>query len=175
MIGLILEMVEGILGYSLVAIGEPDKPLYISIMRSVFSVVGNLTILPILGYIGAAIIYILGNLIALPINIFFLKRKGISPNLIASLKLLFVFGLLFTSFLLWNPGAILAAVFLLLLYIPLSFILSVITLRDMKILLSRSVYTLDKTARQTSWRAKDPVRIGYQDSIGTNVDYVAYT
>ena len=82
MIGLILEMVEGILGYSLVAIGEPDKPLYISIMRSVFSVVGNLTILPILGYIGAAIIYILGNLIALPINIFFLKRKGISQTLL---------------------------------------------------------------------------------------------
>lgn len=134
MIGLILEMVEGLLGYSLVAIGEPDKPLYISMMRAVGSVVGNLTILPILGYIGAAIIYILGILIALPFNIFFLRRKSISPNLFASLKLLFVFGLLFTAYLLWNPGAILAAVFLLLLYIPLSFILSVITLRDMTIL-----------------------------------------
>lgn len=134
MIGLTLEMVENTLGYSLVAIGEPDKPLYISIMRSVISLVGNLTILPILGYVGAAIIYVSGNLIALPVNIFFLRRKGISPNLIASIKLLFISGLLFTSFLLWNPGAILSAVFLLLLYIPLSFILSVITSRDVTIL-----------------------------------------
>ena len=134
MIGLILEMVEGLLGYSLVAVGESDKPLYISILRSVISLLGNLIILPVLGYIGAAIIYIFGNIIALPVNIVFLKKKGVSPNIVAPLKLLFVFGFLFTSFLLWNPDSILVAIFLLLLYIPLSFFLSVITLRDMTIL-----------------------------------------
>ncbi len=139
MIGVILSMIEGILGYSLVAIGEPDKPLYISVMRSVASVVGNLAILPILGYMGAAVISILGNLIALPANIFFLRRSGLSPNLIAPLKLLFVFCLLFTSFLLWDPDARLTAVFLILLYIPMSFFLSVITLRDVKILFGEAL------------------------------------
>lgn len=134
MIGLTLEMIEEILGYSLVAIGESDKPLYISIMRSVVSLGGNLTILPILGYIGAAIIYILGNLIALPVNIYFLRRKGLSPNLTAFFKQLAVFGLLFSLFLLWDPSTMLLKILLAFLYIPLSILLSVITLQDVSIL-----------------------------------------
>jgi O-antigen/teichoic acid export membrane protein len=135
MIGLILDMIEELLGYSLVAIGEPDKTLYINIMKAVISLVGNLIILPIIGYIGAAIIYILGNLIALPANVFFLRRNGLSPNLIAPLKLFLIFILLFFSLLLWNPGIIPSILILALLYIPLSFFLSVITIRDMSILL----------------------------------------
>jgi O-antigen/teichoic acid export membrane protein len=134
MIGLVLDMIEELLGYSLVAIGESDKPLYINIMKSVVSLIGNLAILPILGYTGAAIIYILGNLIALPANIFFLKRKGIAPDLITSLKLLLIFSLLFASFLVWNPGVISSILFLMLLYIPLTLLLSVITLRDISVI-----------------------------------------
>lgn len=134
MVGLTLDMIEELLGYSLVAIGEPDKPLYINIMRAVISLIGNLAILPILGYVGAAIIYILGNIIALPANIFFLKKKGVSPNLVAAFKLFLVFSLLLTTFLLWNPDAILPLLFLTFMYIPLSFLLSVITRRDITIL-----------------------------------------
>jgi O-antigen/teichoic acid export membrane protein len=141
MIGLTVDMMEEILGYSLIATGEPDKPLYINIVRAVISLHGNLILLPILGYIGAAIVYIFGNFIALPADVFFLKRKGVSPNLVASLKLFFIFGLLFSAFLLWKPTTFLPAFFLALLYIPLSFFLSVITLRDISIL-SGEVYTL---------------------------------
>jgi hypothetical protein len=103
-------------------------------MRSVVSLGGNLTILPILGYIGAAIIYILGNLIALPVNIYFLRKKGLSPNLTAFLKQLAVFGSLFSVLLLWDSSIRLLKIFLAFLYIPLSILLSVITLQDIFIL-----------------------------------------
>lgn len=134
MIGLVVDMVEELLGYSLVAIGEPDKPLYINIMKAAISLVGNLAILPVLGYVGAALVYIFGNLVALPANVFFLRKKGISPDLGASFKLFIIFGLLFSSFLLWNPDSVPVALFLAFLYFPLNLLLSVITLRDASIL-----------------------------------------
>ncbi len=130
MIGLTLKMVESTLGYSLVAIGEPDKPLYINIMRAIVSLVGNLTLLPILGLTGAALVFILGNLVAIPVNIFFLRRKDISIKSLNFLKLVIVFGFLFSLVFLWGQTTFIARSFIVLLYIPFNFFLSVITIRD---------------------------------------------
>lgn len=134
MIGLTLEMVENILGFSLVAIGEPDKPLYINIMRGIVSLVGNLTILPILGYMGAAIVYVLGIIISVPANVFFLQKREISPKFVVLPKLMFIIGLLSLSLLLWSPIAFPVKILLVLMYIPLSFFLSVISIRDVEVI-----------------------------------------
>ena len=133
MIGVTIDMIEEILGYLLVAIGEPDKPLYINIIRAIFSVIGNVIILPILGYMGAAIVYIFGNLIAIPVDDYFLRRKKISPSFIAIIKQAFIAGLLAGLFWIWNPTGFFPRVILALLYIPGSLLLSVITLDDISI------------------------------------------
>lgn len=130
MIGVTIDMIEEILGYLLVAIGEPDKPLYINIIRAVFSVIGNLIILPILGFIGAAIVYISGNLIAIPIDNYFLKRKEILPSFIVILKQAIIFGLLCGLFLVWNPAGFLPRAAIALLYIPGSLLFGTITMKD---------------------------------------------
>jgi len=133
MLGMVLALVEEILGYSLIAIGQPDKPLYINIVRAVVSLAGNLIILPIVGFIGAAVVYIFGNLVALPINVFFLRRKDLNPNLATFFKLIFIFGLLSMSFYILDPSLLLIKFIIALLFIPLSFLFSVITLRDIRI------------------------------------------
>ncbi len=133
MLGVALDLMEEILGYSLVAIGQPDKPLYINIVRAVVSVAGNLIILPILGFKGAAFVYILGNLVALPIDVFFLRRKDLRPNFGNFFKLILVFGMVSTLFLLWNSNVLLFKMFIALLFVALSFLFSVITLRDARI------------------------------------------
>jgi len=133
MLGVALDLMEEILGYSLVAVGQPDKPLYINIVRAIVSVAGNLIILPILGFKGAAFVYILGNLVALPIDVFFLRRKDIRPNLGNFVKLILVFGMASSLFLLWNSNVLLLKIFIALLFVASSFLFSVITLRDAKI------------------------------------------
>ena len=133
MIGLILDVLENTLGYSLVAIGQPEKPLYVNIVRAVVSLTGNLIILPILGFVGAAIVYILGNIIALPINVLFLRQKDLRPDFSSPLKLLLIFGLSCALFFLWNPANIVTSIVIALLFIPLSFLLSIITVRDFAI------------------------------------------
>jgi O-antigen/teichoic acid export membrane protein len=136
MIGVTIDMVEEILGYLLVAIGEPDKPLYINIIRAIFSVIGNVIILPILGFMGAAIVYIFGNLVAIPVDDYFLRRKKISPGFIVIIKQALIFGLLGGLFWLWNPDGFLPKAIIALLYIPGSLLLCVITLDDMSIVYS---------------------------------------
>ncbi len=134
MLGVALDLVEEILGYSLVAIGQSDKPLYVNIVRAVVSLTGNLIVLPILGFTGAAIVYILGNLVALPMNVFFLRRKDISPNFSNFLKLILIFGSLSALFLLWNSQILLLKFLIAFLFVPLSFLFSVITIWDAKII-----------------------------------------
>lgn len=133
MVGVALEIMEEILGYSLVAIGQPDKPLYINIVRAVVSLAGNLILLPVLGFRGAAIVYILGNLVALPLDVFFLKRKNLSPNLNHFFKLLMITGALSAVFLMWNSTFLLVKFFLAVLFVPLSFLFSIITVRDVQV------------------------------------------
>jgi len=148
MIGLILDVLENTLGYSLVAIGESDKPLYVNIVRAVVSVTGNLTILPILGYIGAAIANIIGNLVAIPFNVFFLKRKELSPNFSAVLKLIFVFVFLLSLFFVLGQNNIFVKIFLAFLFFPLSILLSIITIRDVLIVLEETRTMLTDTIKK---------------------------
>ena len=148
MIGMVLNVLESTLGYSLIAIGESDKPLYVNIVRAVVSITGNLTILPILGYIGAAIANILGNLIAIPINVFFLKRKKLSPNFSAVLKLTFVFVFLLSLFFVLGQNNIFVKVFLAILFFPLSILLSIITIRDVVIVFEETRTILTDTLKK---------------------------
>lgn len=133
MVGFALQMVESILGYSLVAIGEPDKPLYINIVRAVVSIIGNLVILPIMGFTGAAVIYILGNIVAIPLNVYYLRKKLISPKYLDFLKLTIIFSFMFLIFFISGQSNFFLRSFIVLLYIPLCFLLSVITTRDVSI------------------------------------------
>lgn len=144
MIGVTIDMIEEIMGYLLVAIGEPDKPLYINIIRAIFSVIGNLIILPILGFMGAALVYIFGNLVAIPVDNYFLQRKKISPSFIAIIKQALICGLLGGLFWLWNPAGILPRLIIVLLYIPGSLLLSVITVEDISILYTEAKTFVEK-------------------------------
>lgn len=141
MFGVALELTEEILGYSLVAIGQPDKPLYINIVRAIVSLAGNLMILPILGFVGAAVVYIWGNLVALPINVFFLRRKNLRPSFSNFIKLIAIFGMLSVLFLLLKSNVLLLKSVIALLFVLLSFLLSVVTLRDTKVVLTEAHLT----------------------------------
>ncbi len=86
MIGLNLSFTENTLGYSLVAIGQSDKPLIVNLVRTTTSVIGNLLLIPGLGFVGAALANVTSNLVAIPLDLFFLHKRNMSMRAADYLK-----------------------------------------------------------------------------------------
>ncbi len=118
------------MGYSLVAIGEPDKPLIVNIARGVISTLGNLLAIPGLGIIGAPLINILSNFIATPMDMFFLARRKFYVKPMEYIKPLIVFGTISAIFILLNSSSYLFKLGTICLFVFSCFMLSVITKAD---------------------------------------------
>lgn len=72
MFGRNLAVLDNTLGYSLVAIGEPNKPLIVNLVRAIISVLINLVITPIFGFIGASAVAVVSKSIAALLDVYFL-------------------------------------------------------------------------------------------------------
>ena len=151
MFGLTLNVLENTLGYSLVAIGDSDKPLIVNIVRTVLSLIGNLVFLPLAGFVGAAIVSLAGNSAAIPLDAFFLRKRKLRPNFIEVAKpisILLVFSLVFVGL---GAASLLLKITMIVFYIPVCFVFSVITSRDLAL--------LSREARQTMAKAFKRVRL----------------
>jgi O-antigen/teichoic acid export membrane protein len=91
MISLSLTFIGSILGNSLVAVGESDKPAKINLVHASLSLCGNFFLIPPLGILGAAITRGIGPIATNPLNYYFLKRKFDIHVLSAYLKPIFIF------------------------------------------------------------------------------------
>lgn len=81
MITLSLRLVGNILGVSVVAVGDTDKPAITSAIYMLTTLGGNLILIPLLGLVGAALTGLIGVMIVSPIDYYFLRRHvpGLSP------------------------------------------------------------------------------------------------
>ncbi|MCD4671521.1 MAG: oligosaccharide flippase family protein [Anaerolineaceae bacterium] len=130
MINLTLIIIDHTLGYSLVAVGESNKPILINSARAIVTLGAYLLLIKPLGIVGAAISTILGTIIANPINIYFLRRKQVEAKFSTFLKPFAIFFALYVpaNLLLTMNWWMKIAAFLV--YLFLAFALSVITLDD---------------------------------------------
>lgn len=135
MIGLSLNIVENTLGYSLVAIGEPKKPLIVNIARGIISTIGNLLAIPILGIIGAPLVNLFSNFVATPMDMFFLAGSKYTVQIKEYMKPLIIFGVSSAIFFLLNSSSYTTKLGVIALYIVLCFMLSVITYEDLRAIL----------------------------------------
>lgn len=134
MIALALTLLDYTLGYSLVAIDQADKPPIINVVRTAVSFIGYLLLVPRLDITGAALATALGSLFAVPLNVFFLRRKKVDVNVLDFVKSFLVFlALVGLHFLLNLPG-ILEGVLIILAYLLGGFVLSIYKTSDVSIL-----------------------------------------
>ncbi len=91
MIALTLTLIGYLLGKSLVAVGESDKPAKINLVHAGVSLLLNWLLLPVLGIVGAGITEIVGPAATNPLNYIFLTRKFPVHVLSAYLKPLAIF------------------------------------------------------------------------------------
>jgi O-antigen/teichoic acid export membrane protein len=138
MVGLVLKVTENTLGYSLVAIGDSDKPLIVNAARSVISLVGNVILLPLAGFVSAALVSVGSNLIAIPLDVFFLMRRKLRPNFMEVFKPLVVLAVFSLLFFVFGASSLLLKWMLLFLYLPACLLWSIVTRRDFSIVLKEA-------------------------------------
>jgi PST family polysaccharide transporter len=139
MINLTLKIIDATLGYSLVAVGESNKPVLINSLHAIVTLGGYAILIPIpaLGIIGAALSTILGKIVVNPINIFFLRRKQVHAKFSAFLKPFAIFLVLYLPCQLLLPELnLLLKLAGFSLYFMLSLLFYVIKIEDLKTVFS---------------------------------------
>lgn len=131
MIALNVSLIGNILGTSLVAVGDSDKPAIINVVHTALSLLGNLVSIPIFGIVGAALASLAGSVVTNPLNVLFLRRRRVDVRVRDYLKPILVFGAyLFLVFFL-KPTTFLQKASLIPLFILPCVLLSIITKEDL--------------------------------------------
>ena len=89
MISTTLLFMEETLGYSLIAMGDSNKPLIVNIIRATVSLSGYFFVLPLMGFVGAAFVSVIGNIVAIPIDVFFLLKNKFESKYSDNFELFF--------------------------------------------------------------------------------------
>jgi O-antigen/teichoic acid export membrane protein len=155
MVGLNLAIVEYTFGYSLVAIGESDKPLVINVVRTAMSLLGNLLLIPNIGVTGAALANIISNSITSPLDVLFLRRKKIFARIVDYMKPLLIFGAIGVLFVLVGANIIVVKVVAIVLFILTCVLLSVITFEDLAVVWEEAKTTFSKSARTPRFKSTE--------------------
>ena len=132
MMVLSFDLVGNILGTTLVAFGQSDKPVKINIFAAVTTIVSNFIMIPYLGFMGAGYTCILSRVITNPLNVWYLTKLGVHVEVIQYLKPLLSFIICFILTLIVNHETIVAKILLIALFVLLNTMLSVITNDDIK-------------------------------------------
>jgi O-antigen/teichoic acid export membrane protein len=143
MVWLNLAFTDYTLGYSLVAVGDSEKPVMINIVHTVVCVIGNLLLIRRLGITGAALSSVLGFVATNPIYVFFLKRRNVETSVMAYLKPILIFGVCWLLIAVLEPINLLHKILVVVLFIMVSAMLSVITASDFMALSREAKMTLN--------------------------------
>jgi O-antigen/teichoic acid export membrane protein len=130
MISVCFILIGYLLGNSLVAVGESDKPAKINIVHVVISLGSNLLLISPLGILGAAITRIIGPIATNPLNYFFLHRKFKVDVLSAYLKPSIIFTIWFGLTFLLPINTLFLKSIALIGFIFVNFVFSVMTKND---------------------------------------------
>jgi O-antigen/teichoic acid export membrane protein len=153
MVGLNLTVIEYTLGYSLVAIGESDKPLIINIIRTIVNLVANLTLIPVLGTKGAALANIAANTLTGPLDVFFLRGKSVAAEILVWFKPIIIFMVCGSVFLFLKSSMWLYKPSVLVAFLGISGLFSVITRKDIVTILGEAKNIISRASGRIGWEA----------------------
>lgn len=134
MVSLSITIIGTIFGTSLVALGQSDKPVKINLVNTVTNVVGNLTMIPIFGFMGAVYATLVSQSATIPFYVWFLKKGGVRVEFSQYLKPVLAFGVLGIIFLLIKPESIMIKLSFLVLFLIICMLLSIIKKKDISAL-----------------------------------------
>jgi len=155
MINLSLTLIIFILGTSLVALGDSNKPVLINLIHTTASVLGNLLLIPPFGIVGAAVASLVGPILTNPLNIHFLRRRlfvKVAPYLTPML----IFVGWVSSFFVIKPSSLFEKGMFLLAFVFLCGLFSVIKLADFRVLWGITNVSWMNSRRGMGWDRDKP-------------------
>jgi O-antigen/teichoic acid export membrane protein len=138
MVGLTFAFTDYTLGYTLVAAGDADKPVYINIVHTAVTLLGNFLLIPIFGIFGAALANVAGFAVANPLNVFFLRRRQIEVKARNYLTPILIFGGFALLNLLLDLEGFWIKAIMFVLFLAAALLTSVITQRDLQTVASEA-------------------------------------
>jgi len=136
MFALSIGLIGNVLGTSLVSAGYSTKPLIANVVATIVNVLGNLIMIPIFGFIGAAFASVITKCITNPVLIWFLKKNGINVRAKEYIKPILMFIVCWFLFLRFGGEVVLVRIFLICLFLVLCVFLNVISKKDFLMLAS---------------------------------------
>ncbi len=131
MVSLCVGLIGNIIGASLVAMGQSDKPLKINIVWAVTNAAGNFVMIPMYGFMGAAYATLLSICLTHPLSVWYLKKSGLKVRISQYLKPMIIF-LSCVAFYRVVPGdGLLVRAVMIILFLVGSLALSVFTMSDL--------------------------------------------
>jgi O-antigen/teichoic acid export membrane protein len=134
-IGIGIGIIGNILGTTLVALGQSDKPVKINMVDSTTNIICNLIMIPIFGFMGAVYATLLSRCATNPFIVWFLIKYGLKVRISDYLKPLLALGICVIPFLIFGLENIIIKLFLIILFLCICFFLSIIKKNDLRILL----------------------------------------
>ena len=115
---------------ALIAKGKPAYLLIINVVTAVVSVVANIRLIPIFGFMGAVTARITANVLSNPVSVICLAREGICVRISGLLKPVAFLVVCVAISSRFDPNSLFGKVFVVVLFLVLSVISSAITLED---------------------------------------------
>jgi len=144
MIVLTLNMIDYTLGYSLVAVGESNKPPLINTIHTGVNFLGYFLLIPVTGIFGVVYANIAGVLVANPINVHFLWKKNVLSKYSTYIKPVLIGAACYVLWVFVMPSHWIFRAGILILYVVFSFVFRVLTFDDL-VLLFEQINRLLKT------------------------------
>ena len=135
MIALNMAVIVHVLGYTLVASGQSDKPIKCNLVTTITNLIGNLIMIPIFGFLGAAYARIFSHYASNPVNVVFLKKSNIEVKISEFIKPILLFGVFWILFLIFKPESIIIKISIICIFVVTCFLLSIVSKKDFSILL----------------------------------------
>lgn len=124
-----------ILDTALISAGHPAYMLIIGLVTAVASILGNVTMIPPFGFMGAAYAKLLANVVANPVSVWCLRREKIGVRVDRYLKPAFLLAICVTIYLVLGWDTVVLRGSLIILFVALSMSFSVVTGSDILVLL----------------------------------------
>ena len=148
MFGLNLTVLDNTLGFSLIAIGHPGKPLIVNIVRTTISLSLNVVVTPIYSFVGAAVVSVVSNFIAVPLDVYFLSKTKVHVESALFLKPIVICGVYSLLFLLLGSSLLPIKILFVFLFMLTCLMMSVIAREDWRVILAEARTVRNRLSRK---------------------------
>jgi O-antigen/teichoic acid export membrane protein len=135
MLALTIALNGTIMGTSLVALGQSDKPAKVNIIRAGTSVLINLFLIPIFGFMGAVYTTLLSICMATPLNAWFLRKAKIKVEISQIVRPIAVLLSCSIALAIFGSRSVIIRLAMILLFTIICFLLSIIKRSDIRALI----------------------------------------